>query len=75
MQNRGDVADKKKTTEGDRARAQRHLRELIAALDRRVPHVERLGEVEIARAAEALKKKALQRLAKLEAETVKSALN
>jgi hypothetical protein len=69
------VADKKKTAEGDRTRAQRHLRELIAALDRRVPHVERLGEVEIARAATALKKKALQRLAKLEAETDKSALN
>ena len=63
------MADKKKTAEGERTRAQRHLRELIAALDRRVPHVERHGEVEIARAATALKKKALQRLAKLEAET------
>ena len=69
------MADKKRTPEGDRARAQRHLRELIAALDRRVPHVERLGEVEIARAATALKKKALERLAKLEAENDKSALN
>jgi hypothetical protein len=69
------VADKKKTAEEDRITAQRHLRELIAALDRRVPHVERLGEVEIARAATALKKKALQRLAKLESETDKSALN
>jgi hypothetical protein len=69
------VADKKKTSEEDRTRAQRHLRELIAALDRRVPHVERIGEVEIARAATALKKKALQRLAKLEAENDKSALN
>ena len=66
------MADTKKTAEGDRARAQRHLRELIAALDRRVPHVERLGEVDIARAATALKKKALQRLAKLEAETDKN---
>ncbi len=69
------MADKKKTSEGDRARARRHLRELIAALDRRVPHVERLGEVEIARAATALKKKALERLAKLDAENDKSALN
>jgi hypothetical protein len=69
------VADKKKTSEGDRARARRHLRELIAALDRRVPHVERLGEVEIARAATALKKKAMERLAKLDAENDKSALN
>lgn len=69
------MADQKKTVEGDRTRALRHLRELIAALDRRVPHVERVGEVDIARAATALKKKALQRLAKLEAETDESALN
>jgi hypothetical protein len=62
------VADKKKTADEDRTRVQRHLRELIAALDRRVPHVERLGEVEIARTATALKKKALQRLAKLQEE-------
>lgn len=55
----------KNTPDNDRASARRHLRELIAALDRRVPHVERLGEVEIARAATALKKKAEQRLAKL----------
>jgi hypothetical protein len=44
------------------------LREFIAALDRRVPHVERIGEVEIARAATALRKKAEQRLAELDAE-------
>jgi hypothetical protein len=69
------VADKKKTADGDRIRAQRHLRELIAALERRVPHVERIGEVEIARAASALKEKALRRLAKLEAETDKSAID
>jgi hypothetical protein len=66
------LADKKKTADGDRAIAQRHLRELIAALDRRVPHCERVGEVEIARAATALRKKAEQRLAKLEAESNKS---
>ena len=66
------MADKKKTADVDRASAQRHLRELIAALDRRVPHVERLGEVEIARAATALRKKAEERLAKLEAESDKS---
>src|SRR5256885_11252157 len=60
---RGAMGDKKKTAESDRALAQRHLRELITALDRRVPHVERAGEVEIARAAAALRKKAVQRLA------------
>jgi hypothetical protein len=66
------LADKKKIADGDRAIAQRRLRELIAALDRRVPHCERVGEVEIARAATALRTKAEQRLAKLEADSNKS---
>jgi hypothetical protein len=57
--------------DNDRPTIQRHLRELIAALDRRVPHCERLGEVEIVRAAAALKEKAEQRLAVLESESVK----
>jgi len=43
-----------------------HLRELIAALDSRVPHIERVGEAAIARDAEKLKAKALKRLAELE---------
>jgi hypothetical protein len=55
--------------DSDRAEAQVHLRELIAALDRRVPHCERLGEVEIVQAAAALRKKAEQRLAALESES------
>jgi hypothetical protein len=42
------------------------LRELIQALDRRVPQFERRGEVEIVRDAEALKNKALERIANLE---------
>ena len=42
--------------------------QLVEALDRRVPHVERLGEDTIARDAAALKKKALKRIADLEAE-------
>jgi len=49
----------------------RHLRELIAALDRRVPMIERVGEEGIAREAAALKNKALKRLAELEAGSVK----
>ena len=44
----------------------RHLRELIAAIDRRVPHIERAGEIDIARDAGALKEKALARIAELE---------
>lgn len=59
------MADQKKPPDNDLAVARRHLRELIAALDRRVPHVERLGELEIVRAAMALRKKAEERLAKL----------
>ena len=41
------------------------LEELIAALDRRVTHVERAGEAEIARDAAALRVKAVRRLAEL----------
>jgi hypothetical protein len=48
------------------ARQIRHLRELIAALDSRVPQIERAGEVEIARDAAILKDKALKCLAELE---------
>jgi hypothetical protein len=42
------------------------LRELVDAIDRRVPHLERTGETEIARDAAALKARALKRLAELE---------
>jgi hypothetical protein len=51
----------------------RELRELIAALDRRVPHVERAGEAAIARDAAMLKAKALKRIAELVAPDVASA--
>ena len=44
------------------------LRELIAALDRRVPHVERAGEASIARDAALLREKAVKRLAELVAQ-------
>lgn len=50
----------------------RHLRELIAALDKRVPRIERAGEANIARDAAALKKKALERLAELQADLEQS---
>jgi hypothetical protein len=41
------------------------LEELIAALDRRVPHLEREGEADIAREAAALRARATTRLAEL----------
>ena len=44
------------------------LRELVAALERRVPRLEREGEREIARDAEALKADALRRITTLEQE-------
>jgi hypothetical protein len=46
----------------------RDLRELIEALDRRVPHIERAGEASIARDAAALKARALKRIEELERE-------
>ena len=42
------------------------LRELVAALDRRVPRLEREGELAIARDAARLKSEALRRIADLE---------
>jgi hypothetical protein len=58
---------RKSSTESDRTRKVRHLHELIAALDRRVPRVAQLGEIDIAREGRALREKALQRIAELEA--------
>jgi hypothetical protein len=46
--------------------AVRGLRELIAALDRRVPQVQRAGEITIARDAAALRARAVKRLEALE---------
>ncbi len=43
----------------------RDLKELIAALDRRVPRVEQAGEVSITRDAAALRASAVKRLAEL----------
>ena len=42
------------------------LRELIIALDRRVPRLERTGETAIARDAARLRREALERIAELE---------
>jgi hypothetical protein len=51
-----------------RSQPARELQELIAALDRRVPHIERAGEASIARDAAALRAMAVKRLADLAAE-------
>jgi hypothetical protein len=49
-----------------RAQTIRELHELVAALDRRVPQVRRVGEISIARAAAALRAAALSRIEELE---------
>lgn len=51
----------------------RHLRQLVEALDRRVPHIERDGEDQIANDAHALKELAMRRLAQLEEEERRTA--
>jgi hypothetical protein len=54
-------------TDTSRRTTIRHLRELIEALDRRVPRIERAGEAAIARDAAVLKQQALKRIAELKA--------
>jgi hypothetical protein len=49
-----------------RVRAIRELQELIDALERRMPQVQRAGEASIAREAAALKARALKRIEELE---------
>jgi hypothetical protein len=61
------MSGSKGIVQSDRTRKLGHLYELIAALDRRVTHVERIGGIDIAREGRALREKALQRIAELEA--------
>jgi hypothetical protein len=58
--------DNANTNETARHRLLADLRELVEALDRRVPHVEREGEARIARDAAALRKTAEERITQLE---------
>ncbi len=57
------------TATSSTAQTVRELYELIAALDRRLPQVERVGEISIARAALALRVEAFKRINELERET------
>jgi hypothetical protein len=56
------------TTPASRQRMIDDLRELITALDRRVPRLEATGEIDIASDAARLRDKALERIAELEAQ-------
>jgi hypothetical protein len=60
-------------TETVHRRTVRRLHELIAALDRRVPQVQRAGELSIARAAAALRIEALTRIDELESKEAAAA--
>jgi hypothetical protein len=53
-------------SEPPRTRVIRELNELVAALDRRVPQVHRVGEAAIAEAAAALEDAAIRRIEELE---------
>jgi hypothetical protein len=59
------VATKHPEAEIERQGLIQHLRELIGALDERVPHLERTGERGIADDAKALRTRAVQRIAEL----------
>ena len=67
------MLDDVKSLELKRVTTIRELRELIVALDRRVPQVERVGELEIARAATGLRLEALRRIEELEREMAAAA--
>ena len=59
------MKDQQRASASDRDRAIAALNELIDALDRRVPHVERVGEIRIAREAAMLRKDAVTRIDEL----------
>ena len=60
------MSEVQSTTEIGHGRLIEQLRELVAALDSRVPHLEREGEIRIADEAAALRQKAIDRLAQLQ---------
>lgn len=64
----GEMTEPRLTEYERRTEVLRELQELIGALDRRVPRVEREGEVSIARAAAALRVEALKRIQEIEQE-------
>lgn len=69
------MTDRTKKDETARMRSIRKLHEFIAALDRRVPQIERAGEIAIAQAAEALRIDAVRRIEELEREATQELLS
>jgi hypothetical protein len=62
------MTDRAKPARTGHGQTIRELREFVAALDRRVPRVERVGEADIARDAARLRTRALRRIEELEHE-------
>jgi len=60
------MAPRRPATQLERERLAGQLGELIAALDARVPRLERAGESRIANDAEALRKTAMQQMVELD---------
>jgi hypothetical protein len=60
------MSDLTGTEDSPRAHTIRELRELVEALDRRIPQVHRVGEASIARASAALRTAAMKRIEELE---------
>ena len=65
----GWVVDETPSNASTRERMIDDLRELITALDRRVPRLAATGELDIASDAAKLRDKALERIAELQAQT------
>jgi hypothetical protein len=63
----GSMKDESRLERSSRERTLVALKELIEALDRRVPRVERVGELRIATEAMALRSDAARRIAQLQA--------
>ena len=60
------MSDGRPDSDADKKMLIARLLELIDALDSRVPHLEREGEIDIASEATALRAKAMERIAQLQ---------
>jgi hypothetical protein len=71
MTNKGPVPATSETTAAEVQEMLSDLTELIAALDRRVPRLERIGEAQIAQDAADLRERALNLIQRIEGKTPK----
>jgi hypothetical protein len=71
MTNEGPLPASRESTDAEVKEMLSDLTELIAALDRRVPRLERIGEAQIAQDAADLRERALSLIQRIEAKTPK----